>query len=140
MQGDYTRVREELEMGPLVTPLRQMVDTQATVSLITGGRYKMLLIEVTAYTIGDYGVPHEQINADVLKKALGNDEPIQGRFADTLEPAFEKTKESLRDLTSSEEDILSYLAFPQIAEEFIRNKKQKPSVEQVRNESQSEPI
>ncbi|MEK6265056.1 MAG: hypothetical protein N2B06_09885 [Clostridium sp.] len=43
-------------------------------------------------------------------------------------------------LTTSDEDILSYLAFLQIAEEFIKNKKLNPTVGQIRNETQSEPI
>lgn len=138
--AEVPRVREDLGFPPLVTPMSQMVGTQATVNILTGERYKMILKEVKAYCRGEYGISPGPINADVLKKALGNEEPIKGRFADTLEAAFEKTKENLRHLTTSEEDILSYLAFPQIAEEFIRNKKQKPSVDQVRNEFQSEPI
>jgi oxaloacetate decarboxylase alpha subunit len=138
--AEVPRVREDLGYPPLVTPMSQMIGTQATFNILTGERYKMILKEVKAYCRGEYGISPGPINADLLKKALANEEPIPGRYADTLEPAFEKAKEYLKDLTNSEEDILSYLAFPQIAEEFIKNKKLNPSVEQIRIETQSEPI
>ena len=137
---ELTKVREDLGFPPLVTPMSQMVGTQATINVLTGERYKMILKEVKAYCRGEYGVAPGPINADLLKNALGDEEPIHGRYADTLEPAFEKAKEHLKELTSSEEDILSYLAFPQIAEEFITKRKQNPSVDQIRKETQSEPI
>ncbi len=133
-------VREDLGFPPLVTPMSQMVGTQATFNVLTGERYKMILKEVKAYCRGEYGISPGPINAELLKKALDNEDPIPGRFADTLDPAFEKAKEYLKDLTSSEEDILSYLAFPQIAEEFIKNKKLNSSAEQIRTETQSQPI
>ncbi|MGH4121530.1 MAG: pyruvate carboxylase subunit B [Clostridium sp.] len=137
---EVPRVREDLGFPPLVTPMSQMVGTQATMNILTGERYKMILKEVKAYCKGEYGLAPGPINEVLLKKALGSEEPIVGRYADTLAPAFENAKEYLKDLTTSEEDILSYLAFPQIAEEFIKNKKQKPSADQVRIETESEPI
>jgi oxaloacetate decarboxylase alpha subunit len=137
---EIPRVRKDLGYPPLVTPMSQMVGTQATINILTGERYKMILKEVKAYCRGEYGVSPGPINEDLFKKALGDEKPIIGRYADNLEPAFEKAKDYLKDLTSSEEDILSYLAFPQIAEKFIKNKNQNPSVQQLRNEFQSEPI
>lgn len=138
--AEVPRVREDLGFPPLVTPMSQMVGTQATMNILTGERYKMILKEVKSYCRGEYGLAPGKINADLLQKALGSERPIVGRYADTLDPAFESAKEYLKDLTTSEEDILSYLAFPQIAEEFIKNKKQNPTVNQVRNETESEPI
>ena len=138
--AEVPKVREDLGFPPLVTPMSQMVGTQAAVNIITGERYKMILKEVKAYCRGEYGISPGPINPGILRKALGNTEPIHGRYADTLEPAFEKARETLKDLTSSEEDILSYLAFPQIAEDFIKNRKQKPSIDQLRYETQSEPV
>lgn len=137
---EIPKVREDLGFPPLVTPMSQMVGTQATMNILTGERYKMILKEVKSYCRGEYGIAPGPINADLLKKALGGENPIIGRYADSLEPAFESAKEYLKDLTSSEEDILSYLAFPQIAEEFIKTKKQKPTEDQVRIETSSEPI
>ncbi|MGH4140703.1 pyruvate carboxylase subunit B [Clostridium sp.] len=138
--AEVPRVRKDLGFPPLVTPMSQMVGTQATMNVLTGVRYKMILKEVKAYCRGEYGTAPGPINSDLLKNALDDDKPIIGRYAATLPPAFENAKEYLKDLTNSDEDILSYLAFPQIAEEFIKNKKQNPSVDQIRTETESQPI
>ena len=60
-----------------------------------------------------------------MKKALGDEKPVTCRFADTLEPEFEKTKAELKDVARSDEDVLSYIAFPQIAEKFFAARKAK---------------
>lgn len=138
--AEVPRVREDLGFPPLVTPMSQMVGTQATVNVLTGERYKMVLKEVKAYCKGEYGRSPGKINEEVMKKALGDDYPIKGRFADSLEPAFEKTKEILKDKISTNEDVLSYLAFPQIAEEFFKNRASKPSNEDLRVQTKSEVI
>ncbi len=138
--AEVPKVREDLGFPPLVTPMSQMVGTQATVNVLTGERYKMVLKEVKAYCRGEYGKAPGEINEAVLKKALGNDTPIEGRYADTLEPAFQKTKEELKNITTSEEDILSYLAFPQIAEEFFKKRSEKPSNDDMRKLTNSEVI
>ncbi len=138
--AEVPRVREDLGFPPLVTPMSQMVGTQATVNVLTGERYKMVLKEVKAYCKGEYGKSPGKINEEVMKKALGDDQPIKGRFADSLDPAFENTKEILKDKISTNEDILSYLAFPQIAEEFFKNRASKPSNEDLRVQTKSEVI
>jgi oxaloacetate decarboxylase alpha subunit len=138
--NEVPRVREDLGYPPLVTPMSHMVGTQATVNILTGERYKMILKEVKAYCRGEYGKAPGKINEEVMKKALGNEKQITTRFADTLEPAFDKTKEELKNLTSHDEDVLSYLLFPQIAEDFIKNKNTHPTTEQVRREYRSQPV
>ncbi|WP_461613587.1 pyruvate carboxylase subunit B [Clostridium sp. Marseille-QA1073] len=138
--AEVPRVREDLGFPPLVTPMSQMVGTQATVNVLTGERYKMVLKEVKSYCKGEYGRSPGKINEEVMKKALGDDQPIKGRFADSLEPAFEKTKKMLKDKISANEDVLSYLAFPQIAEEFFKNRASKPSNEDLRVQTKSEVI
>ena len=42
-----------------------------------------------------------------------------------LEPAFEKTKAMLGDRARSDEDVLSYIAFPQVAEKFFDAREEK---------------
>jgi oxaloacetate decarboxylase alpha subunit len=46
--------------------------------------------------------------------------PISGRYAETLQPEFEKAKSALAGVALSDEDVLSYLLFPQIAEKFFK--------------------
>jgi len=137
---EVPKVRKDLGYPPLVTPMSQMVGTQATVNVLTGERYKMILKEVKAYCRGEYGKSPGKIDEEVFKNALGNDTPLKVRYADTLEPAFEKTKEKLRDIVTSEEDILSYLAFPEVAMEFFKNRTKNPTIEQTRRETMSQPI
>lgn len=119
------RVREDLGYPPLVTPMSQMVGVQAATNVLLGERYKNISKEVKAYLRGEYGRAPGKVNEELRKKALGDEQPITCRFADTLEPAFEKTKAEIGDLAHSDEDVLSYIAFPQIAEKFLteRNKR-----------------
>lgn len=138
--AEVPKVRKDLGYPPLVTPMSQMVGTQATMNVLVGERYKLIPKEVKAYCKGEYGKAPGKINEEVFKKALGNDTPLTVRYADTLNPAFEKAKEELKDIVTSEEDILSYLAFPQVALKFFEGRKAKPSVEQIRKETMSQPI
>lgn len=138
--NEVPRVREDLGYPPLVTPMSQMVGTQATINVLTGDRYKMILKEVKSYCRGEYGKAPGKINEELLSKALGKDQPVTTRFADTLEPAFEKIKEQLKNLTTQDEDVLSYLLFPQITEDFIKNKKMHPTTEYTRRQYKSQPI
>jgi oxaloacetate decarboxylase (Na+ extruding) subunit alpha len=138
--NEVPKVREDLGYPPLVTPMSQMVGTQATMNILTGERYKMILKEVKAYCKGEYGSAPGKINEELLIKALGNEKPITTRFADTLVPAFEKTKEQLKNITTHDEDVLSYLLFPQIAEDFIKNKSMHPTTEHTRREYKSQPV
>ncbi len=56
---------------------------------------------------------------------MGEDKPLTGRYADTLEPIFEKTKKELEGIARCDEDVLSYIAFPQLAEKFFEERKAK---------------
>ena len=50
---------------------------------------------------------------------LGDEKGIEGRYADTLEPKFEKAKAEIGEKAKSDEDVLSYIAFPTQAENFF---------------------
>jgi oxaloacetate decarboxylase alpha subunit len=113
------RVRADLGYPPLVTPMSQMVGVQAATNVLLGERYKSIGKEVKAYLRGEYGRAPGEVNKELQKKVLGDEEPITGRFADTLEPVFEKTKAELGDTAKCDEDVLSYISFPQVAEKFF---------------------
>ena len=119
------KVRKDLGYPPLVTPMSQMVGVQATSNVLAGERYKNISKEVKAYCRGEYGTPPAPIDKAVLKKVLGDEESIKGRYADTLEPIFDKTKKELGNLAKSDEDVLSYIVFPQVAEKFLKARKEK---------------
>ena len=119
------KVRADLGYPPLVTPTSQMVGVQAVTNVLTGERYKKVSKEVKAYCRGEYGRTPAPIDADVQKLILGDEQPLSGRYADTLEPIVEKTREKLGDLAKSDEDVLSYIAFPNLAEKFLEDRKAK---------------
>ncbi len=119
------KVRADLGYPPLVTPMSQMVGVQATNNVLCGERYKNISKEVKAYCRGEYGTSPAPINPEVMKKALGDEKPVEGRYADTLEPVFEKTKEELKGVARSDEDVLSYILFPQVTEKYFEARKAK---------------
>lgn len=119
------KVRADLGYPPLVTPMSQMVGVQATANVLAGERYKNISKEVKAYCKGEYGKAPGKINPDVLKLVLGDEQPIKGRYADTLEPLFEKTKKELEGVAKSDEDVLSYIMFPQVTEKYFSARKAK---------------
>lgn len=119
------KVRADLGYPPLVTPMSQMVGVQASNNVLSGERYKNISKEVKAYCRGEYGTSPAPINPEVVKKALGDEKPVEGRYADTLEPVFEKTKEELKGIAKNDEDVLSYILFPQVTEKYFAARKAK---------------
>jgi len=111
-------VRADLGYPPLVTPMSQMVGVQA-VSNVLMGKYKNIGKEVQAYIRGEYGRAPGKVDDALMKRVLGDEKPMEGRFADTLEPIFEKTKAQLGSTARCDEDVLSYISFPQVAEKFF---------------------
>lgn len=121
---EIPKVREDMGYPPLVTPLSQMVGNQAVTNVLMGERYKGVSNEIKAYLRGEYGKAPGPINEEVRKKILGDEKIFEGRFADTLSPGLEKGKEEIGDLARSEEDVLSYIAFPQQAEAFFKKRRE----------------
>ncbi|MCL0071635.1 acetyl-CoA carboxylase biotin carboxyl carrier protein [Peptococcaceae bacterium] len=117
---EIPRVREELGYPPLVTPTSQIVGTQAVLNVLTGKRYKIIPGEVRAYVKGLYGEPPGEINPAIARKILGDEEVITCRPADLLEPKMDKMREEIKDLARSEEDVISYAMFPQVARRFMQ--------------------
>ena len=122
--AEVPAVRNDLVYPPLVTPISQMVGVQAATNVLVGERYKNVGKEVKAYFRGEYGKAPGDVDADLQKKILGDEQPITCRFADTLEPQFEQAKKDLGDTAKNDEDVLSYIAFPQIAEKYFEFRKE----------------
>ena len=119
------RVREDMGYPPLVTPTSQMVGVQAVRNVLDGQRYKTVSKEIKAYCRGEYGTTPAPINPEIRAQILGDEQPLEGRYADTLAPVVESTREKLGDLAKSDEDVLSYIAFPNLAEKFLEERKAK---------------
>ena len=118
-------VRKDLGYPPLVTPTSQLVGTQAVQNVLAGERYKNVGAEIKAYCRGEYGRTPAPIDTTIQKKILGDEKPLTVRYADTLPTdAFEKAEKTLGDTARCEEDVLSYIAFPQVAENFFDKRRE----------------
>lgn len=117
--AETPKVRKDLGYPPLVTPMSQMVGVQATSNVLAGERYKNVSKEIRAYVRGEYGKAPGKIDPELIKKVLGDEKPISGRYADTLGDGFEKAKAEIGARAHSDEDVLSYIAFPTQAEAFF---------------------
>ena len=119
------RVRKDMGYPPLVTPTSQLVGTQAVQNVLAGERYKNVGAEMKAYCRGEYGKTPAPIDPEVKAKILGDEQPIPGRYAATLPAAtFEKAQAQLGADARCEEDVLSYIAFPQVAETFFEKRRE----------------
>ncbi|MHB8231441.1 MAG: sodium-extruding oxaloacetate decarboxylase subunit alpha [bacterium] len=121
---EVPQVREDFGYPPLVTPSSQIVGTQAALNVITGEKYKVVTSETKNYLKGYYGKPPAAINLEVQKKVLGNEEVIQVRPADLIDPELSKEYKDIKELGIKEEDLLTYVLFPNIALEFFRDRKE----------------
>lgn len=118
---EIPKVREDLGFPPLVTPTSQIVGTQAVLNVLMG-RYKMVTNEVKNYLRGLYGATPAPINEEVRKQIIGEEKPITGRPADTIEPQMEQARKEIGIYLQKEEDALSYAIFPQVAKKFLEER------------------
>jgi pyruvate/oxaloacetate carboxyltransferase len=117
--AEMPSVRADLGYPPLVTPTSQIVGSQAALNVMTGKRYAMVPTETTNYVLGLYGESPGPISDEVKKKVLRGKEPITCRPADLLPPGLEEARRQIGDLATSDEDVLSYALFPDIAKEYF---------------------
>lgn len=132
--AEVPNVRRDFGYPPLVTPTSQIVGTQAVMNVLAGERYKMVPKESKGLLRGEYGRLPGEVNEEVRRKCIGDDEVITCRPADLLEPELEKYKKEAGDLARSTEDVLSYALFPQVASKFLDEK-----YNGVKEEPKSEP-
>jgi len=116
---EIPRVRKDFGYPSLVTPTSQIVGTQAVLNVVSGKKYKVITNETKGYLKGMYGKALGEINADVRKLALGDEEPITVRPADLIPDELDALTREIGDKAKSVEDVLSYAMFPAIALEFF---------------------
>lgn len=120
--AEVPRVREDLGFPPLVTPTSQIVGTQALLNVLAGVRYKTITNEVKAYLQGRYGKAPGAVNSMVRQQAIGNEEAIEVRPADLLEEELDTLRGEIGALARSEEDVLSYAMFPDVARVYLEQR------------------
>ncbi len=119
---EVPRVRKDLGYPPLVTPLSQMVGTQAVMNVITGERYKLSPKEVKEYLLGNYGKAPAEINPEVRAKIVGDALGISHRPADDIAPEFASMKEKYADIVKCDEDVLTCALFENVAVKFLEKR------------------
>jgi len=119
---EIPNVRKDLGYPPLVTPLSQMVGTQAVMNVITGERYKMVPKEINDYLQGKYGKFPAEVNKEIQKKIIGDNKIITYRPADDLKPEFEELKKKYKKYAKHDEDILSIALFGDVAIKFLEQR------------------
>ena len=123
---DISLTRKELGYPPLVTPMSQMVGSQA-VSNVLFGRYKMVSSQVKEYLTGMYGRPPSEVDRqikDTIFEPSNNTEikTINERPGNLIEPELKQAEKELADITSDIDDILIYALYPTTGMKFLRIK------------------
>jgi methylmalonyl-CoA carboxyltransferase 5S subunit len=127
---EIPRVRKDAGYPPLVTPSSQIVGTQAVFNVMMG-RYQVLTGEFADLMLGYYGETIGKRDQHVLELAAkhARKHPIDVRPADLLKPEWEAQRSqaiALKGCNGSDEDVLTYAMFPQVAPKFFQTREQGP--------------
>jgi len=123
--AEVPKVRADLGYPPLVTPSSQMVGAQAAANVLLGERYKNISKEVKAYLRGEYGAAPGPVSEELRRAALGEETPITCRPADLLAPGLEAAAREVTGLVETPEELLSYIAYPQLMEPILREREER---------------
>ncbi len=128
--AEVPRVRKDFGYPPLVTPTSQIVGSQAVLNVLMG-RYKIFTKESKMLLHGEYGRLPGEVNEEVRKMAIGDENVIECRPADLLANEMDELRAKVKDFAKSEEDVLSCALFPQVAPDFIRNRDKADEVKEI---------
>ncbi len=76
-------------------------------------------METRNYVMGLYGEPPGPVSDEMKAKILGKKEPITCRPADLLKPGLDQARQDAAGMAQSEEDVLTYALFPEIAKDYF---------------------
>ena len=129
---EVPNVRKDAGYPPLVTPSSQIVGTQAVFNVIMG-KYKVMTGEFADLMLGYYGSTLGEKNPEVLKKAeiQAKKPAITFRPADLLKPEWEPLStaaHALEGCNGTDEDVLTYAMFPQVAPKFFKTRARGPRI------------
>lgn len=124
-------VQKDFGYPPLVTPTSQIVGTQAVLNVIFG-RYEKLTNESKNLLVGKYGNTPAKPDNILLMRALSTmnmEASINVRPADLIPSELDELHEQLKEKLPagfSDEDLLTYAMFPQVALHFFETRKNGP--------------
>jgi len=107
---EVVRVRQELGYPIMVTPFSQFVGTQATMNIMSGGRYKQVPDGVFQYVAGWFGKPSMPIDPDVLDKITSQLRAKEFLNKELAQPTVKEIRKqmSIGPEVSDEEFLLRY--------------------------------
>jgi methylmalonyl-CoA carboxyltransferase 5S subunit len=128
--AEVPRVRQVAGYPPLVTPSSQIVGTQAVLNVLMGP-FKVLTGEFADLMLGYYGETIGPRDPEVIAAAAkhAKKEPITGRPADLLKPEWDHLRTqalALKGCNGSDEDVLTFAMFPQVAPKFFAQRAEGP--------------
>ena len=128
--AELPKVHKDAGYVPLVTPTSQIVGTQAVMNVLMG-RYTTMTQDFRNLITGRFGKLPADANPDLVKKALEQnkmDAVVTCRPADLLEPEWDKMVEESKKAggDGSDEDVLTYAMFPNVAPKFFASRANGP--------------
>ncbi len=144
---EIPRVRADLGFPPLVTPVSQIVVTQAVFNVLSGESYSNIAKETAGLLRGEYGATPVPVNLDLQARVLDGEEPTRCRPADLLKPEFDRQRAELRGIAKRDgfvladevDDTLTFSLFPQAGLRFLKNRHNpaifEPKPEAVRHQA-----
>ncbi|HET6498414.1 MAG TPA: acetyl-CoA carboxylase biotin carboxyl carrier protein [Coriobacteriia bacterium] len=118
---EIPKVRAEVGFPPLVTPLSQIVGTQAVINVLTGKRWAVVPQEMKDYIRGLYGMAPGPMDEEIVTKVLGDEERLSAdvRPGSLVTTTYAEVEAEIGDLARSEEDVLMYAMFPNEARTYL---------------------
>ena len=120
---EIARVGADMGHPPLISPVAEIVVSQAVANVASGDRYLIISQEVKDYFLGLFGAPPGPLDPEIQRLVIGNEEPITVRSGDVLEPTLEETgrlmtRHGLGKPTN--EQLLEFVLFPEAAAAAIK--------------------
>jgi oxaloacetate decarboxylase alpha subunit len=118
---EIPRVRAEVGYPPLVTPLSQIVGTQAVLNVLTGKRWSVVPNEMKDYVRGYYGRAPGPMDKEIVAKVLGDTPQLAAdiRPGSLVTAGYDDFAAEIGELAHSEEDVLMYALFPNEARTYL---------------------
>lgn len=139
---EVARVRKEMGYAVMITPLSQIMGTQAVLNVVTGERYKMVVEELYKYVLGFYGVTPTPVDPNVKDKILSTPRGKEYLKWKPPQPSVEDFRRQLGGQLSDddlllqlmlpEEDIKSLLASGPLKTEYPSPALEKPAMVLIR--------
>jgi oxaloacetate decarboxylase alpha subunit len=120
--AEVPKVRAEVGYPPLVTPMSQIVGTQAVINVLTGKRWSVVPQEMKDYLRGLYGKAPGPLDERIVERVLGDLEPLPDdvRPGSLVTTTYDEVAAEIGDLARTEEDVLMYALFPNEAREYLK--------------------